>query len=401
MPEHDTFDLDAAFNALERDIAGLSRGPGAARAVSTARRRRRTRIGAVAAVAVLVVGGAVVGHGLGHDRAVEPAGRPLPTPAPLSVQGLDDATRGWSGSWQDYTDANGKDFRNQVNTECSFLVNDLNVEQPTRNGSGIFLTTDASQAIEWSLGIRGTQAATQEYDATVAAIDVCRGHDDQTFTYPNGAEVTVAALPGARQEGGLVVAATRYHDRAGILLVGPVRVPTAVQAARLADAVMAATIDDETYFEAGPAALEMDASGMRPHPAPLAGTVATQALEPALTGWSTPWDPRFPKAVPGGSLATCVGNPEGNDPGNRLILNVGRNGFEWVHGFVSEAAATQAAAGIRDGLATCATPYDVSTSTLPSGRPVVVATGPHAVLWITQLLSRAGAPAAPRLHAPA
>ena len=385
MPEPDTFDLDAAFDALERDIAGLSRGPGAARAVSTARRRRRTTIGAAAAVAVLGAGGAVVGHGLGQDRAVEPAGRPLPTPAPLSVQGLDDATRGWTGSWQHYTDANKKDLRNQGDVGCSFLVHDQNVAQPTRNGSGIFLTTDGSQTIVWRIGIRGTQAATQEYDATVAALDACRGHDDHIFTYPNGAEATVAALPGTGQNGANVVVATRYHDRAGTFGLEPASVPTAAQAARLADAGMAATIDDETYFEAGPAALQFGASGIRPHPAPLAGTVPTQALEPALTGWSTPWDPRFPKTVPRGSLAACVGNPEGNDPGDGLILNVGRNGIEWVHEFVSEAAANQAAAGIRDGLATCATPYDVSTSTLPSGRPLAVATGPHAVLWVTRV----------------
>lgn len=384
MPEHDTFDLDAAFDALERDIAGLSRGPGAARAVSTARRRRRTRIGAVAAVAVLLVGGVVVGNELGHDRAVEPAGRPLPTPAPLSVQGLDNATHGWSGSWHTYTDADKKYISNQGSGECGFLVKDQFVAQPTRNGAGIFLTTGGAQTVVWRIGIRGTQAATQEYHATVAAFEACRGHHDQTFTYPDGAEATVAALPGTGQKGNVVVA-TRYHDRAGTFALGPAPAPTPEQAARLADLVMAATVDDRTYDVAGPAAIQLGESGLRPHPAPLVGTVSAQALGPALDGWSTPWDPQFSKTVPDGSLAACVGNPEGHDPGNGLILNVGRNGIEWVHGFASEAAATQAAAGIRDGLATCATPYVVRTSTLPSGRSVVVATGRHTVLWVTRV----------------
>jgi hypothetical protein len=390
MPEHETFDLDAAFARLEQDVAGSSAPRGAAAAITTARRRRRTTIGGVAAAVLLVAGVAAAGAGIGHhDGSPEPAGRPLPAPAPLSVQGLDDATRGWTGSWQDYTAANRKDFRNQVNVGCSFLVNDQTVAQPTRNGSGIFLTTDGSQAVQWRIGIRGTRAATQEYDATVAAFDACPSHDDRTFTYPGGGEATVAALPAAGQTGGdVVVVATRYHDRAGVLLLGRVPLPTPAQAAGLADAVLAATVDDATYGEAGPAALRLGASGMRPQPAPLAGTVSTQALEPALTGWSTPWDPRFPKAVPVGSLAACLGNPEGNDPGEGLILNVGRNGVEWVHGFVSEAAATGAAAGIRVGLETCSTPYDVHSVTLPSGRSVVVAEGPRMVLWSTRVGSR-------------
>ena len=62
MPEHETYDLDAAFARLEQDLSTLSRGPGADRAVSTARRRRRTTVAAVAAVAIVAVGGVVAGH---------------------------------------------------------------------------------------------------------------------------------------------------------------------------------------------------------------------------------------------------------------------------------------------------------------------------------------------------
>jgi hypothetical protein len=58
-----------------------------------------------------------------------------------------------------------------------------------------------------------------------------------------------------------------------------------------------------------------------------------------------------------------------------------------MHWFASEAAAVQAVAGIEQGLASCATPYAVHTVQLPSGRPVVVAVGPHVVLWFTRVAS--------------
>ena len=106
MPEPDTFDLDAAFDALERDIAGLSRGPGASRAVSTARRRRRTTIGAVAAVALVAIGGVALAQGVGsHETSIEPAAT-LPPPAPLDAAAMTRATEGWTTPWHVLTPEN-------------------------------------------------------------------------------------------------------------------------------------------------------------------------------------------------------------------------------------------------------------------------------------------------------
>ena len=73
MPE--TFDLDQALDDLARDVATRSRPAGADRAVSTAR-RRRTSLGAVAAVAVVSVGGLVLSQLGGGSPAPEPGGPP-------------------------------------------------------------------------------------------------------------------------------------------------------------------------------------------------------------------------------------------------------------------------------------------------------------------------------------
>lgn len=388
MPEHDLFDLDAAFASLERDIATVSSPRGAGHAVASARHRRQTRrVSAATLVALATIGaGAAVVRGHG-DGSPEPAGQPLPTAAPLSVQRIDDATRGWTGAWQPVDSDNSVFVRQQVNVSCRLLVQDQTVAQPTRIVTGTFLTADHSRLVEFRAGIRGVEGAAQEYDATVAAFDACAGHTDRTFSYPGGAEVTVAALPAPRGGATVVSVATRYADRAGILLLGRVdAVPTSAQAAALADLTLAATMDDATYTETVPQ------SGVgRIDPTQTAGQVWAQALEPALVGWSTPWAPLLPQgasqAPPEPSLPACVGTPEGNDHGNGLTVNVGRDGFEWVHWFASEARATQAVDDITQALAGCSTPYAVHTVTLPSGRPVVVAVGSQQVLWFTRVAS--------------
>ena len=72
MPE--TFDLDRAFDDLTRDVAARSHPAGAGRAVTTAR-RRRTALGAVAAVAVLSWGAWLVSPlGGGYHAAPSPGG---------------------------------------------------------------------------------------------------------------------------------------------------------------------------------------------------------------------------------------------------------------------------------------------------------------------------------------
>jgi hypothetical protein len=157
---------------------------------------------------------------------------------------------------------------------------------------------------------------------------------------------------------------------------------------RVADALLAA-VQDRAAFDQYPSA--SDSPPQRIDPTQTAGQVWAQALEPALSGWSTPWDPRLPQdasqASPDLALPDCAGQPDRNDSGLGLTVNVGRDGFEWAHWFLSDAAAVKAVDDLQQAMADCSTPYDVHTVTLPSGRPVVVASGPQVVLWFTRVAS--------------
>ncbi len=92
--------IDAAFEALARDLAH-SHGPGAGAAMATARTRRRTRVGAVALAALVVVGGGLAvprllsTDGDGVDGVAANGGS-----APLDAAALEQATTGWLAGWE-------------------------------------------------------------------------------------------------------------------------------------------------------------------------------------------------------------------------------------------------------------------------------------------------------------
>jgi len=169
MPEPDTFDLDAAFHALERDIAGLSRGHGAARAVATARRRRRTAIGAAAAVALVAIGaGALATTDVGNHAepatsTVDRSDRPVPAPAALDTASLGQATAGWAGPW-DNLDMNANPGRT-LNPSC-LINNDQSGSESISGSSGFFQTGDGHYAqfgaSRWNRGARAQASATPE-----------------------------------------------------------------------------------------------------------------------------------------------------------------------------------------------------------------------------------------------
>ncbi len=176
MPEPDTFDLDAAFEALEHDIAGLSRGPGAARAVSTARRRRRTSIGAAAAVALVALGGIVATQVVGtHDTTVEPVGRP--SPAPFDNAALTKATKGWTGPWGDLTTPkSGALHKKTLDPHCLAKLPSAVAPGSTGSGGGIAVTPRVHEMTRSWLMLWGDDhpnAARQTYAALVPLFQAC------------------------------------------------------------------------------------------------------------------------------------------------------------------------------------------------------------------------------------
>ncbi|MFM6851944.1 MAG: hypothetical protein ACKOVB_22865 [Terrabacter sp.] len=90
--------LDHAFASLTRDLAH-AHAPGAAAAISTARRQRRTRVGAVALVAVAALGGGMTLPGLASSRDGVAADGGS---ARLTAAALGRAAEGWTTGWEDW-----------------------------------------------------------------------------------------------------------------------------------------------------------------------------------------------------------------------------------------------------------------------------------------------------------
>lgn len=106
--------LDAAFEALTRDLAH-THGPGAAAAMTTARTRRRTKVGAVALATALVVGG-----GLTVPRLLFPTDGVAGNggSAPLDASALESATRGWLTGWEPWDEGSPQALGSFSVSEC-------------------------------------------------------------------------------------------------------------------------------------------------------------------------------------------------------------------------------------------------------------------------------------------
>jgi hypothetical protein len=379
MPEHETFDLDAAFARLERDVAGLSRGRGAADAVSTARRRRRTTSAAIAAVAILVVGGAVAGHSLGHDHAVGPADR-VPAPAPLTAEALTSATEGWTPAWVKNSAAAVRKMQETFGGDCFPAISGGQADGITVFGNShddLAVTTTS----DFSGDLTGEPVV---WRRIMSSMQGCRGaREVSSFAGPSGVaghtyQVRAADSDSAPEYVWIV----STGQGIGVLKVlGQSDPLPAAHDTAVADALVADVEDRLAHSDP-----QTNGSVQRINPSETLGQVWAEPLVPALEGWSTPWISRLPKSGPttARALPGCAQRLDWYRNGGGY--SVGTDGFEWVNWFPTEPRAVQAVDELRHALATCSTPYDVHTVTLPSGRPVVVASGPRAI-WFTRVAS--------------
>ncbi len=379
MPDHDTFDLDAAFRALQDDIAGLSTPRGAGTAIATSRRRRRTTIAAVAAVAVLAVGGVVAGHGLGRDHAVGPSGR-LPAPAPLTAERLTSATQGWTPAWEANTRAAQDKMQLTFGGDCfpSFTGGQADGYTVFGNGHddlGITTTSDftgdpSGEPVVWRRMVSDMQG--------------CAGAQEvSSFSGPNGVAGYTFQVRATASESAPEYAWIVSTGRAiGVLkILGQSDPLPHANDIAVSDVLLAAV-----EFRVSTSDPRTNGSGQRIDPTQTLGQVWPQPLRPTLDGWSTPWDPRLPGSGPPEDLGLpdCAQRLSWYRDGG--TFTVGTNGFEWVRWFTSEAPAVQAVAELQQALASCSTPYDVHTVTLSDDRAVFVAAGPE-VLWFARVAS--------------
>jgi hypothetical protein len=379
MPEHETFDLDAAFARLERDVAGITIGRGAQGAVSTARRRRRTTLGAVVAVGVLTLGGVVAGHEMGQDRTVGPADR-LPAPAPLTAERLSSATEGWTPAWEANTGAAQRKLQLTSGGDCfpSFTGGQANGYTLFGNAHDDLAVTSTS---DFTGDRRGEPVV---WRRMVSDMQGCAGVQEvSSFTGPSGVTGHTYQVRAADSESAPeYVWIVSTGQGIGVLkILGQSDPLPSVQDTAVADALVAAVEDRLAHSNP-----QTNGSVQRIDPSKTLGQVWAEPLVTALDRWSTPWSPRLPRSgsTPDLGLPGCAQSLDWYRDGGSY--SVGSDGFEWVSWFPTEAPAVQAVDELRQALATCSTPYAVHTVALPSGRPVVVASGPQAI-WFARVAS--------------
>ena len=239
MPE--TFDLDRAFDDLARDVAARSHPAGAARAVTTAR-RRRTSLAALAALAVLSVGGLAVSQLGGGDASAPQPGGPQgdvtvpPSPTQpvaarqLDAAALDEAFDGW-GEWKNSNGSAGP------SPHCLGLT----PQDPVSGRSSYFDGGPGVDAAFVNVRYASAAAAGKAFDAFVDDLEGCEWLGEIRPVAADGGQGAYATMSSAPGDLPQVIWLVRVDDRVGTFTVAggqdtpPDDVVQAVAAAMAAD----------------------------------------------------------------------------------------------------------------------------------------------------------------------
>lgn len=380
MPEHEIFDLDAAFARLEHDVTTLSSAPGAGAAVARARRRRRTTIAAVAAVTVLAVGGAAIAQGLvRHDpRTITPSSS-LPAPAPLTAAAMTGATEGWTPAWTKESPQNAQLAPGPTERCLNQSPELAHAAGPTRGSGNLFFAAGQASALALLFDVEGQQAEADGLWASLTgALDQCDTASPASERLWDGGEARSFAVVSA---GGRTEHAWVAHEgtTVGLLWVSdaPAEVPPSADDG-VAQAMMAALLDPDSYRDLGSGSVESSSSE--------ATILLSEAdFAEALGDWRSGWSATS-AAGPDADSAPC-----GTDPSSGAASgsgqSLGANGEQGTSEFRSEADARSALQSTSDALAACtSTSYDVHTVPLRGGSvTVAAATGAgNDVVWLVQ-----------------
>jgi hypothetical protein len=381
MPDHDLFDLDDAFSALERDIATVSSPRGAGQALASARRRRRTTYGAIAAVAVLAVGGVAIGQGMnGRSGSVGPSDQPLPPPTPLSAAAFSTATAGWVDGWgkPNETQANSLDTVKCLGSEA----NSGALDHATRTGGDIYGA--GSTEVVYALGMEFTG---DKIDAAMTALSdsvaSCGPTATATTTYADGSQATFYQLPATSGSDHVELWTARFGDRLGLAVMGgTTNEPPADVVGHVDDLLIGALQVDGTFTQSPDGAVS---SGSATASAGDFGTVAETDFLAALGAWPNGWQMRGTT----GALdqLPCAGDwTVGSSSGAGASL--GANGDQELYSFDSAEDARSSVQALAGDLQACAaSPATVTVVAGTGTLPVTVAVGSGndaRVTWIVQ-----------------
>jgi hypothetical protein len=245
MPEHDTYDLDAAFRDLEHDIGDRSRPAGAAAAISTARRRRLTAIGGIAAGLALVVGGVVATQGLAtRDSTIGPTGRP--SVAPLDATHLTEATSGWVPAWTGRTEQAKRWIQQTFGGPCTWHT------RGERSAITFLGNPQGDVAlIAVSAGRPPTGPAHNAWPVLARDLDRCSGASLMTSSTEGAARVRVYRVTDDQQATSYTWIVSTGHG-VGLLTVMKVDSPPSPATQHdVGQAVLAAVRDPASYDEPG------------------------------------------------------------------------------------------------------------------------------------------------------
>jgi hypothetical protein len=379
MPEHDIYDLDAAFRALEQDIAGRSAPHGAGAAVHTARRRRRTTIGAVAAVAVLAVGGVALGQGIAtHTDSVGPS--QLPAPAPLNASSLSTATQGWVSDWRAPKNQSDGFSLEGAPPRCLDAF-DGTAEKPAtpdpdRSGGSLLVAENEasiSTLAEWNGD--HPDASTVGYAAVVASVDACaQATPDRDYTWAGGQGRSWTISTGGQETQHLWVA--RTDSAVGFLWTGGTAGPVPDEVdQRVTSALLSGLLSPDSFTDSGPTGGSASASAS----SDAMPQVSDEDFARAVRGWDSGWSLNGTKQVADG--VPCLRNWASGAAVSGT--NLGGNGDQEYTTFASVADAQDAADRMAQALAGCSGSYAVSRLVDDARSTVLVAAGPD-VVWVAR-----------------
>jgi hypothetical protein len=393
MPEHDTFDLDAAFAALEQDLAGITSPRGAGAAIATARRRRRTTVGAIAAGAVLVVGAAAVGQGIAsRDTSVGPA--ELPPPSPFDASALTAATQGWAADWHSPATPGEVSFQGPDAPRClAAMADDFDTPGtpgPVAGGGGLLVSQggEASMTTLAQWGADRPDASIVGYGAVIASVDGCaHATADREFTWDGGQGRSWTITVGGQKTQHMWVVRT---DRAlGVLWTGGSAGPVPDDVDQQVASALVAGLQSSKSFQQIPTSTstsEASTSAASPVTTGLS-FVASADFARAVSGWDNAWRqggaPRADLQVP------CPDGWGDATPGVNGA-SLGANGDQEFGQFSSADAARAAVGILRQSLGSCAgSSYQVSTPPGADPETALVAAGPD-IVWVGRHASTVG-----------
>lgn len=387
MPDLDTFDLDAAFRGLEQHVADRTTSRGAGLAIDTARRRRRTTVGAIAAVAVLAVGGAVIGQGLGgQDHTVGPTG--FPRSSAFDADAFNSAAAGWTSGW---TLAASEAFVSLqgLSDACASAFDGIGGgPAPERVGGPDFTSSVYGSAVsrfqQWGPSHPG--AASNLYAAAMTELGPCtNGSRMRPYSWEHdpgsdddNAAVTSYSTP--RHDGlSTHIWIATFDNEFGVLLTsGTTRpVPGAVDR-RIAAALIAGLQSPATYAQTATSGSSASSS-----PGGAVPSLSAEVFAHAVSGWDTAWSAssgdRSISEVPCVNAAVWPGTDGGLES-----TSLGGNGDQEFGTFDSTAHAAAAFGRLRQALTGCdGSSYTLQQPVRGGGLQTFEASGTD-VVWAVQ-----------------